>query len=242
MIDYRDLASRWQTKSVLELWNDQVVQHHRESYKGIGLAKFPQDLWNYEKLLELSNPEVVIEIGVNEGGFTRWLYDRLLLAKISDSEDKRRTVIGLDINIENARMNLAGLPDSTATGVDTVLIQCDLLSSASLEKANKRIASIIDGRSTLVIEDSAHTYSSTKAALDCFGRLLKPGEWLVVEDTCVDIELLRESEDWPRGALDAVNDFLRGDQSFERTDFNHTYEITCHPFGFLRKRMTTVQR
>ena len=61
------LASKWEQTSMLELWHSQLIQHHKETYKGIGLAKFPQDLWSYEKLLNISMPEVIIEIGINEG-------------------------------------------------------------------------------------------------------------------------------------------------------------------------------
>ena len=54
-------------------------------------------------------------------------------------------------------------------------------------------------------------------------------------DTCVDIDLLRERDKWPRGALAATMDFLNAHPDFVSTDFNMTYGITCHPFGFLQR-------
>jgi cephalosporin hydroxylase len=230
------LVEQWKHTSMLELWHSQLTQHHREVYRGIGLAKFPQDLWTYEKLLNQSDPEVIVEIGINEGGFTQWLHDRLLVAYTSDNQKKLRTVIGLDYNIGKAECNLSPLLNAPKNGVEIILIQCNLLEQESLAKAKKKIASIVDGRSLFMIEDSGHSYETTEASLRSFSEFVKPGEWLVVEDTCVDIDELRECPSWPRGALVATNEFLGGHDDFERTNFNHTYGITCHPYGFLRKK------
>jgi cephalosporin hydroxylase len=235
-----ELVAKWQSTSVLELWHSQVIRHHQEIYKGIGLAKFPQDLWSYEKLLDLSAPEVILEIGINEGGFTRWLYDRLLTAQIHDQQRKPRTIIGIDICTKKAKLNLSSLLNTPHDGIKAVLIECDLLDESSLQKAKSKIIEIVNGRPLLIIEDSGHTYATTKAALDCFAELLKPSEWFIVEDTCVDIEELREIHEWPRGALAATDDFLRNNSDFERTTFNHAYEITCHPFGFIQKKLITA--
>jgi cephalosporin hydroxylase len=240
MNDKHHLPVRWGRASMLDLWHLQVGLHHKEKYKGIGLAKFPQDLWTYEKLLDLSDPEVILEIGVNEGGFSRWLYDRLLVAQAFDANKASRTLIGVDIDIEKPKAKLSGLFGASDGRPDIRLLQCDLLDRESLKKAKAEIELILNGRSLLIIEDSGHTYETTKSALEYFSGLLRPGEWFIIEDTCVDIESLRESEDWPRGALMATDDFLREDDSFERTDFNHSYEITCHPYGFLRKKLTTI--
>ena len=232
------LAHDWQKTTVLDLWHKQVALHHNETYKGIGLAKFPQDLWSYEKLICSSAPKVIMEIGVNNGGFTRWLYDRLLLAA-TEEPGSTRTLIGLDIDIDSALHNLSGLSADGASGVRLELIQCDLLNEQSVLRAKQKIFEIIKGQPLLIIEDSGHTYETTKAALDTFSGLLKPGEWFVVEDTCVDIETLREMSEWPRGALKAVNSFLNQQTDFERSNFNHDYTITCHPFGFLRKKFAS---
>lgn len=236
MYSQRILAEEWETTSVLDLWHKQVALHHHETYKGIGLAKFPQDLWSYEKIIYESAPKTIIEIGVNNGGFTRWLYDRLLLAT-TEEPGSTRTLIGLDINIDNARDNLSALSLDGSSGVKLELIHCNLLDIQSVENAKQEIIKHIDGQPLLIIEDSGHTYETTDAALSSFSELLKPGEWFIVEDTCVDIESLRESPEWPRGALNAVNSFLLKNSDFERTNFNHAYTITCHPFGFLRKKL-----
>jgi len=232
------LVEQWKNTSMLELWHSQLIQHHREVYRGIGLAKFPQDLWSYEKLLNSSNPEVIVEIGINEGGFTQWLHDRLLIAYASDNQKKLRTIIGLDYGIDKAKRNLLPLLQHPVNGVEVILIQCDLVDKNSLASAKKRMASIIDNRSLFMIEDSGHSHETTEASLNAFSEFVKPGEWFIVEDTCVDIDELRECSSWPRGALVATNEFLDNHDDFERTNFNHLYGITCHPYGFLRKKLS----
>ena len=229
------LQKRWGEKSVMELWHNQVIQHHKETYKGIGLAKFPQDLWTYEKLIGDTDPEIILEIGTNEGGFTRWLYDRLASLNTLSRNRKSRTVIGLDINIGLARRNLNELMENNFADVSIKLLECNLLDKISIKLALEEIQNIANGKSFLIIEDSGHTYETTKAALDSFAGLLKLNEWFIVEDTCVDLEALRECKEWPRGALRATEDFLSSNSHFQRTNLNHIYEITCHPFGFLQK-------
>lgn len=240
MHSQEELTTRWRKLSVLDLWHSQVALHHSETYKGIGLAKFPQDLWSYEKLIGVAKPEVIIEIGINKGGFTRWLYDRLMAAS-AENQNRPCTIVGIDIDITSASLNLSSLPSDGSSGVQIKLIQCDLLDPISVQEAQKQVRSVVNQQPTLIIEDSGHTYETTKSALDAFSTLLKPGEWFVVEDTCVDIEDLRETSSWPTGALNAVNDFIRDNPEFEQTSFNHAYTVTCHPFGFLRKRTTTVE-
>jgi cephalosporin hydroxylase len=232
--EFQQIALEWKNTSVLDLWHSQVGIHHGETYKGIGLAKFPQDLWSYEKLIYQSNPEVIVEIGVNKGGFTRWLYDRLLTASIENINAKR-TVIGIDLDIATAEANLSPLQSMENSRVNIDLIKCDLLDENSVKSTVHQVSRIIGDRSTLIIEDSGHTYETTASALGAFSGVLKPGEWFIVEDTCVDIAELRESPEWPAGALSAVNEFLEANPNFERSLLNHMYTITCHPYGFLRK-------
>jgi cephalosporin hydroxylase len=102
-----------------------------------------------------------------------------------------------------------------------------------------RVANLVPpGSRCLVVEDSAHVYETTRAALDGFHDFVTPGGFFVVEDGCVDIEELRLSPDWPRGVLPAVHDFLAtpaGEAFIVRRDLE-LYGVTCHPSGFLQRR------
>jgi len=56
-----------------------VAQHFEDSYMGIPMHKFPEDLRTYEQLLWDAGPDTVVEVGVEHGGSTLWLRDRLAL-------------------------------------------------------------------------------------------------------------------------------------------------------------------
>ncbi|MGI8557938.1 MAG: methyltransferase domain-containing protein [Solirubrobacteraceae bacterium] len=68
------------------------------------------------------------------------------------------------------------------------------------------------GLCCFVVEDSAHRYDTTKAALEQFSRFVPPGGYFVVEDCCVDIYEMRLTDDWPRGALPTLKEWLMSEQ------------------------------
>jgi cephalosporin hydroxylase len=88
-----------------------------------------------------------------------------------------------------------------------------------------------------VVEDSAHVYATTIAALHGFARFVEPGGWFVVEDGCVDVEELRVSDDWPRGVIPAIDDFLASPDGagFRRRRDLELYGLTCHRDGYLQR-------
>jgi hypothetical protein len=63
------------------------------------------------------------------------------------------------------------------------------------------------------------------------------GGFLVVEDTCVDIEEMRVFDYWPRGPLRAVDGWLASPlgHGFVRRDDLELYGLTCHPGGLLQR-------
>ena len=63
--------------SCLSYMRDRLRQVMFESYAGLPLGKFPEDLRMYEHLLWASRSNVVVEIGCNQGGSALWFRDRL---------------------------------------------------------------------------------------------------------------------------------------------------------------------
>ena len=59
-------------ETVLDYWLKRVEQHTQDSYAGIPLSKFPEDLRVYEHLLWESKPNAVIELGAQLGGSALW--------------------------------------------------------------------------------------------------------------------------------------------------------------------------
>jgi cephalosporin hydroxylase len=217
--------------TIRELWLARTRQHFEDSYAGVGMLQFPEDLRVFEHLLWLSRANVVIEIGVQSGGCTLWFRDRLLsLCQYGLAQDVR--VIAIDIDISAASDALAAADPSYAETI--TLLEGDVLDPTLPDVVAALLAH--DAR-CMVVEDSAHTYETTRAALEGFARFVAPGGFLVVEDGCVDVEAMRADPDWPRGVLPAVADWLAsvaGDEFVVRRDLE-IYGISCHPQGFLQR-------
>jgi cephalosporin hydroxylase len=215
--------------AVRDYWRARAEQHTGDSYVGVPMSKFPEDLRVYEHLLWLARPDFVIELGVQHGGSTLWLRDRL--AALARYTGRPGQVIGVELHDEAARTNIDRADPSWE---NITLLQGDVCDEA----LPGRVAELVPaGAECLVIEDTAHVYDTTRAALDGFASFVNPGGFFVVEDGCVDDEELR-FEGWPRGVLPALNDWLgteKGGHFAVRHDLE-LYGVTCHPSGFLQRR------
>lgn len=219
------------TDTVRDLWLARVAQHEFDWYAGVRLLKFPEDLRAYEHLLWLSNASVVIEIGARFGGSALWFRDRLRTLQ-SYGQIDRPLVVSIDIEPELAREGVLAA-DPTSDGIEVIG------GDVTDPELPARVATLVpDGARCLVIEDSAHVYDTTLAALKGFTRFVQPGGFFVVEDGCVDVDELRLKEDWPRGVLPALHDWLATEQgaAFVVRDDLELYGLSCHPSGFLQRR------
>ena len=219
------------SETVRDYWLDRVRQHTEDSYAGIPLSKFPEDLRTYEHLIWDAHPQVVIEIGVQHGASALWFRDRLRTLE-SYGRIASHRVVGIDIDVAAARANVERADPSWSASIE--LIEGDVLDPELPE----RVRSVVpDGSPCLVIEDSLHTYETTAAALRGFAGLVQPGGYFVVEDGCVDIEEMRLSDDWPRGVIPAIEEWLATDAGKRftvRRDLE-LYGVSCHPHGFLQR-------
>jgi cephalosporin hydroxylase len=217
--------------SLRSYWLERAARHTQDSYGGIPLAKFPEDLRVYEHLLWTDRPNVVIEIGTHCGSSALWFRDRLrTLAAYGLISDF--WVVTVDIEVDRARPYLDRADSSWEETISLVSGDvCD-------QSLPDRLAELLPSASRcFVVEDSAHTYATTMAALTGFSRFVSPGGFIVVEDGCVDVEAMRLDESWPRGVQTAVADWLAGPgvAFIARRDLE-LYGVTCHPGGLLQRR------
>jgi cephalosporin hydroxylase len=216
---------------VADLWAARAQQVLWDSYAGVPMAKFPEDLRVYEHLMWLSRPDVVIEIGAYRGGSALWFRDRLrTLAGYGRSRNPR--VISLELDAAPALSAIAGADPGYAASI--TVVEGDVRDERSARAVERLVPS---GARCMVVEDSAHTFETTMAALANFSSFVEVGGFFVVEDGCVDIEQMRVSEDWPRGVLPALQRWLEGPQggSFRVRRDLEVYGISCHPRGFLQR-------
>lgn len=214
-----------------DYWLARVAAHTTDSYAGIALSKFPEDLRVYERLLWDFSPDVVIEIGAEHGASALWFRDRLATLASYGRIDKP-LVISVDLDVRAAEHNLREVDPEMQ---DTIkLLEGDVRDPDLPD----RVAELLppDAR-PFVIEDSGHSYETTWAALEGFCRFVPQGGYFIVEDGCVDIEPMRLSADWPRGVLPALTDWLATPEGtpFESRRDLEMYGVSCHPRGFLQR-------
>jgi cephalosporin hydroxylase len=218
-------------KPAIGLWRERARQVLYDSYAGIPLWKFPEDLRVYEHILWARDVEVVLEVGTLYGGSALWFRDRLrtLAAYGRIAQPK---VISVDLHTSNAEALLAQADPGYRDQI--TLLAGDVMDASFTQRVRRTVR---PDASCLVIDDSAHTYETTMACLRGFSDLIQPKGFFVVEDGCVDIEEMRIDPNWPRGVLAAIRDWLGTDQGgrFRQRRDMELYGISCHPGGFLER-------
>ena len=216
-----------------EYWLERARQHTQDTYVTVGLSKFPEDLRTYEHIIWETRANVVVEIGTQFGGSALWFRDRLLSFSRYRPDLPSPLVISIDVDTTLARENLATVDPHYQETIR--LLEGDVRDGTVALAARREVPG---GSRCLVVDDSAHTYETTSAALRNFATLVPVGGYFVVEDGSVDIEDMRLHGMWPQGVLPAVDDWLATDagSAFVRRRDCEYYVMTCHPRGYLQRQ------
>lgn len=218
---------------VVELWRRRLAQHTGDWYAGLRLQKFPEDLRAYEHLLWAGDPHVVIELGSHRGGSALWFRDRLA-ALDRYRPAGRRLVIGVSEDTGPARAGVSLRDPDWAE--DIVFIDGDVRDP---ELPGRVASHLSPGTPCLVVEDTAHSYDTTRSALEGFSRFVQPGGFFVVEDGVVDVpELSAHAGGAKGGVRRAVTEWLASavGQSFQVRREMELYGLTSSPGGWLQRR------
>jgi cephalosporin hydroxylase len=216
--------------SVRAYWTERVSQHTQDRYAGVGISKFPEDLRTYEHLLWSARANVVIELGTQYGGSALWFRDRLCtLARYGRVGEPR--VVSVDLDVEPARAAIGSVDPS----FEAIELVAGDVRDPSLPDLVAR--AVPHGSVCMVVEDTAHVYDTTMAALRGFSGFVAPGGFFVVEDGCLDLPALRVADEWPRGVLHALADWFASDASegFAIRRDLELYGMTSHPYGFIQR-------
>jgi cephalosporin hydroxylase len=179
---------------------------------GVPILKSPLDCWIYQELIHEQQPDLIIETGTDRGG------SALFLASMCDLVGNGR-VISIDIRaaaaIHHPRVTLV-IGDSTSNTV--------------LDRVRKEAS---QARQTMVILDSDHSAAHVMRELRAYREFVKPGGYLVVEDTNVNGHPVMP-EHGP-GPFEAVREFVAEDRDFEIDRSREKFLLTYFPDGFLRR-------
>ncbi|MDE2292097.1 MAG: class I SAM-dependent methyltransferase [Elusimicrobia bacterium] len=188
--------------------------HYAMPWRGRLMTKLPFDFALYPALLEETKPRVLLEVGSQRG--TSSLYFASLVSPWGGE------VVSVDINEPPAlgEMEDAGIRFIHGDATD--------------EATANRIRAAIGGRSAMVVDDGSHSYRDVLAAARLYSAAVPPGGYYVVEDA-FSIRLNEGGRD--PDALDAVDDFLAEQPSFERDTRYDRFVLLSAFRGILRRRV-----
>jgi cephalosporin hydroxylase/SAM-dependent methyltransferase len=183
-----------------QAWDDYFVWFHetgvwkRLNYHGIRTLKFPPDMWNYQELIFEEDIDWVIETGTRHGGSALFFADTLAARQAPGR------VISVDID--------AGARQVRDDPRITFLVG----DSGSARLAAEVEALLPADRGPLfLILDSDHAKQHVLRELAAWVPLLRSGDYLVVEDTCVNGHPARP--DHGPGPMEAIREWLGSDRS-----------------------------
>lgn len=171
-----------------------VKGHYKITYRGIPAQKCPFDYVMYQMLVHEIKPDLIIEIGTNNGGGSLYLADMLDvlgngMIHTVDIEDKVGETVRNHPRIKRFVHGWQGYNVKEADGYAKIL----------------------------VIEDGSHTYEDTLGALKKLAHLVTVGSYLIVEDGIVS--KLGVEGAFNGGPLKAIREFLPKNTNF----VNDTY-------------------
>jgi len=187
--------------------------HHQVTYRGVACQKSPFDYVIYQMIINEVKPDLIIEIGTNQGGSTLYLADLLQIygEGIIHSIDISDNCPALVKNHSRIKLFHKGWDDY----------------DFSLAK---------DFNKVLVIEDSSHHYQNTIEAMQKFKELVSLNSYLIVEDGIVNS--MGWSKSYGGGPVKAVNEFLTSNNNFKLDVYWENFfgkSATFNTKGFLKK-------
>lgn len=190
----------------------------RMHYRGVRILKFPSDLWNYQEIFAERRIDWVIETGTRHGGSALYFADLLQLNGASGR------VISIDV-------------DPAANQVRShPRIEFLIGDSGAPEMVTRVSSSIPSQRGTLfMILDADHRKAHVLRELAAWLPILRRGDYLIVEDSCVNGHPLRP--DFGPGPYEAIEEFCSAHPTaFDRdTAREAKFGVTFAPRGYLVK-------
>lgn len=158
-------------------------------YRGVRILTVPSDLWNYQEILTERRIEWVLETGTRHGG------SALFFADLLQANGSLGRVISIDVDRAS---NMVG----DHPGIDFLI--GDSASPAIVQGVRACLPP--DRGALFVILDSDHAKAHVLRELEAFLPLLRPGDYLVVEDSCINGHPVRP--DFGPGPYEALEEFL----------------------------------
>jgi cephalosporin hydroxylase len=200
-------------------WYYEAAVWKRLSYRGIRTLKNPLDMWNYQEIIGERGIEWIVETGTRHGG------SALFFAELLTARGAGGLVISVDVDHDSLQV-----PDHPRLR----LIKGDSASPAIIDA----IGSLLPGQRApmFVILDSDHRKAHVLRELAAYVPLMRPGDYLVVEDSCINGHPVRP--DFGPGPMEAIEEFLQSHPTslVPDTERESKFGCTFAPRGYFTKK------
>lgn len=184
-------------------------------WMGARALKNPFDSWIYQEIIYEVKPDVIIEIGSNEGGST------LFLAHILDLIGNG---IVISIDIDRSKFSVKHDRIRVITG------------DSSAPETVRAVKELCHDRRTLIIHDGNHESDHVLKDLRAYEGLVTIGSYLIIEDGIVDFFVLGDGMGQRfHGPFVATEIFLKENNNFVVDKSRERYLLTYNPKGFLKR-------
>jgi cephalosporin hydroxylase len=183
---------------------------------GRWVEKLPDDLDRYRRLIQATEPEVIVETGTRRGGSAAWFAQ-----------------LGVDV----VTVDLAS-PHWSARSARVAYVRGD----SAADSTAASVAELVSGRRCMVSLDSDHHAGHVLAEIGQYARLVSAGCYLVVEDGICDLLDAKRARHFGAsipergGPLKAAMMALAGYPDWVRDyDLEQATPLTHHPAGWWRR-------
>ncbi len=180
--------------------------------------KCPLDLWIYQEILTETQPDLIIKCGTNHAGST------LFLASICELLGKG-SVLSIDIEAKPDRPAHSRIKYLNGSSTDPKIVE-------QVRVIAKNSTSI------MVILDSDHSKQHVWRELNIYSGFVTNGNYLIVEDTAINGHPYLP--DFGPGPMEALNEFLLINKSFQIDLDRERFLTTLNPRGYLKKVTTNT--
>lgn len=208
---------RWRSEIPFDLHHSIQTGTIGYTYRDVPCLKHPMDIALYTQLVWDVKPRTIIEIGSKAGGSALWF------------SDMQRTY-----GIEGQILSIDIVPPSPPYQRPEIQFVYGDANDLGASISDETLASM--PRPWLVIEDASHHYMATLAVLRFFGRRMRRGEYLVVEDG--NVSDMGDDHAREGGPLRAISQYLL--ETPDRFEIDACYcdryghNVTGNPNGYLR--------
>ena len=207
-----------QGEAYLRWYYDSAVWK-RLAYRGVRTLKNPLDMWNYQEIIDERRIEWVLETGTRHGGSALFFGD-LLAARGGP---------GLVISVDIDHAALQAPPHDRVR-----LLKGDSASPTVVEAIRTFLPR--ERAPLFVILDSDHRAPHVLRELEAYVPLMKSGDYLVVEDSCVNGHPVRP--EFGPGPMEALDAFVGSNPGVLIPDLVREEKFACTfaPRGYYTKK------